>query len=548
MQFGANMSTGSRTLAAAAVTILMCAGGWRFFGPLERMFGQLARRRGLAVLGVGLLPLALRALLLPVMPAPVPQVHDEFSYILAADTFAHGRLTNHTHPMADYFETMHELMRPSYSGIYPAAQGMMLAAGWRLFGHPWAGVWISVGLMAGAICWMLQGWVPPGWALFGAVLAAVRLGVFSYWMNSYWGGAVAAFGGALVLGAVPRLIRGGYRTKRVWVGVWLGVGLAILANSRPFEGLTFALALAAAGYWRALRRPVLWSALLILAAVGAGMLYYFQRVTGDPLKMPYVLYRETRAAAPVFIIEQPARTEPVFHYQVLRDFSAWELETYGRARSKPLASILNGALTYWRFFYGWLFTIPLLALAWLWKDRDVRRLALAAALFFGAGLSLQWLHSPHYAAPGTGLFFLLLTLGLEGLRGWKIGTTPCGLWIIRGMLPATVLILVANSLHSAAGAGSRWLPIGVYQQPARARMLRQLEASAGRDLVIVRYLPGHNVHDEWVYNEADIDAAPVVWARDMGAEGNRDLLGYFENRQVWLVEPDQRPPRITPYR
>jgi hypothetical protein len=79
-------------------------------------------------------------------------------------------------------------------------------------------------------------------------------------------------------------------------------------------------------------------------------------------------------------------------------------------------------------------------------------------------------------------------------------------------------------------------------------MLRQLEASAGRDLVIVRYLPGHNVHDEWVYNEADIDAAPVVWARDMGAEGNRDLLGYFENRQVWLVEPDQRPPRITPYR
>ena len=542
------MSTGVRTLAAVAVAVLICAGGWRFFGPLELMFGQLARRRWRAVLSVGLLPLALRALLLPVMPAPVPQIHDEFSYILAADTFAHGRLTNPPHPMADYFESMHTLMRPTYASIYPMAQGMFLAAGWKLFGHPWAGVWISVGLMAGAICWMLQGWLPPEWALFGAVLAAVRLGVFSYWMNSYWGGAVAALGGALVLGAVPRLIRASYRTKRVWVGIWLGIGLAILANSRPFEGLMFALALVAAGYWRALRGPVLWSALLILAAVGAGMLYYFQRVTGDPLKMPYVLYRETRAAAPVFIIGQPPHTEPVFRYQVLRDFSAWELEMYGRARSKPLTSIVDGLETYWRFFYGWLFTIPLLFLYGLWKDRDVRRLALAAALFFCAGLSLQWLHSPHYAAPGTGLFFLLLTLGLEGLRGWKVGAKLCGLWIVRGLLPATILILVANSLHSAAGAGSRWLPIGEYQEPARATMLRQLEASGGRDLAIVRYLPGHNVHDEWVYNEADIDAAPVVWARDMGDEGNRELLRYFENRTVWLAEPDQHPPRITPYR
>ncbi len=538
------MSTGEGTLAAVAVAVLICAVGWRFFGSLEVMLGRLAYRRRLAVLSAGLLPLALRALLLPVMPPPVPQTHDEFSYLLAADTFAHGRLANPVHPMADHFESMHILVRPSYASIYPVAQGMILATGWKLFGHPWAGAWISVGLMSGAICWMLHGWISPGWALFGAVLAALRLGVFSYWMNSYWGGAMAAFGGALVLGALPRLRENLDLTRN---GFWLGLGLAILANSRPFEGLVFALALAAAGYWRVMRRPALWSALLILAVAGAGMMYYFQRVTGNPLLMPHVLYRQTRAAAPFFIWQEP-RPQPEFQHQVLRDFSVWEVETYTLARSRPLASIRERAGNYWRFFCGWLFTIPLICLAWLWKDRDVQRLVLATALFVSAALLLQVWQNPHYAAPATGLFFLLVTLGLQRLRGWKIGAMPCGLFIVRGLLPASLLILLANSFQSDGGPGSRWLPIGKNREPARARMLHQLEASGGPHLVIVRYLPRHNSHDEWVYNTADIDAAPVVWARDMGDEGNRDLLRYFQNRRVWLAEPDQQPPRITPHR
>ncbi len=539
-----------------AVLLVFFAINWRAWISVQGE--RFAAKTGWCMLLLAVLPVGLRLALVSRYPIPTPGVADDFSYLLLADTLSHFRLANPPHPLHQFFETFFVLQQPSYSSLYPLGQGIVLALGRMILGNAWAGVALSIGAFCALCYWMLRAWTTPGWALVGGLLAVIEFGPLNQWMNSFWGGAVSACAGCLVFGALPRLREQG-RTRDA---VWLGLGLGMQVLTRQYESIFLALSvmvfflpvLRDRQEVRKLARavPVV---LLALAPAAALTLFHNHAVTGSWTTLPYALSRY-QYGVPATFTTQP---NPVPHSALTRE-QELDYEIQSKVHGNGTDTVqsyfdrLASRIRFYRFFF--LAPLYLVLPLYLWSLREFRLAwVLVTILLFSLGSNFYPYFYSHYIAAIACLLILTAVVALERLSRLEIPG-----WLAGGQAARVIVFLCFAhfvfwyGLHLATPQDvtaamipfETWDAINQGDPEGRIAVNRQLSEHPGKQLVFVRYWPPHEFK-EWVYNGADIDHARIVWARDLGPEEDRKLIRYYPDRAVWLLEPDFRPPRLSPF-
>jgi hypothetical protein len=522
------------------------------------IFKRFAQHKIASAVSVGLLALSLRALLLLWVPIPSPINYDEFSYLLQAQTFSSGRLANPPHPMWVHFETFNVNMQPTYHSMYPPGQAIFLTVGEKFFGHPWFGVWLSMALMCAAVCWMLQGWMPPPWALLGGLLTVLRFALFGDWINSYFGGAVAGLGGALVLGALARIRSG---RKVVAMSVVFAIGLVILANTRPYEGLAFSIVplvyllvwlVRNRGNHAHILRKVVAVFLLVGVPSAGAMMYYNRRCTGHALTMPYVINQDTYHVTRPFLWQTRYQIPDYHHQEMRRGYVLWEYPDYLNLHSsisEGLQDILGLKFRTYYNFYLWPFFLAVFPATWIAaKSKRLRPLVLTGGVLLVALLLQLWRPLGHYAAPGTCVVMALLVTSIRLARTIRWGKFQIGVALSRAIMICMFAILGYSIIYTAINPFDLLRTESPRSDLVRASLATNLDRMPGKHLVFVHSAERGNPRIDWVYNEPDIDHAKIVWARDMGSVMNQELVRYFPDRDALIVNKDDAVPRLAPYK
>lgn len=533
------------------VVVACVAARWkawlRIAGWAEAKLSAASQHRALCFFGLIAAGILIRLALVPAEPVPAPLFHDEFSYLLAADTFAAGRLTNPQPPVPAAFETFHVNIWPTYQSMYLPGTGLALALG-QLLGSPWIAVLLSSAAYCGVVYWAISGWLPRRYALVIGILALAICFNWNSWFDNYFCLGILGIAGALVLGSLPRILH----RKTIASTLPLGIGLALFLFTRPYEGCMVSLPAVLVLLWNLKRSG--WKRIGALAAMPALLVsiaftwlcYYNWRGTGHPLLFPYVAnYRQYHITGP-FLFSR-VRPLPAYHHDSMKQFFVkWELGTYRNITAHPWAFFRTKLKVYYHVFFLGNALLLLLGLISLLRARRRLRIAPIAAFlgFFTELVWMAWHPYPQYGAPAAALFLLLIAFGAFALRRMQFRWFN-GINFTRGWILAQ-LLLAANIFYL------HWMKDAVPPAPRYASVERQkvekiLLSHPGKQLCLVKYSLDHPGVEEWVFNRADLDKSRIIWARSLDAESDRKLIAAFPGREVWLLEPDDPAQNLVAY-
>lgn len=225
-------------------------------------------------------------------------------------------------------------------------------------------------------------------------------------------------------------------------------------------------------------------------------------------------------------------------------------ETYKNARSwHLLVDRTMDWLTLLRYYYGnliWL--LPVMAFApLLWRSKRTRFALILAAVAGVASLVEVWWY-PHYAAPFLAALLILAAQSMRYLRQWKYGTREVGRFLVDAIPVAVLLLMIASQAEAIATHRTMDQLQAKQANIAQKERIEQqlLEKFPGQHVIFVSYARLPSPHQEWIYNPANIDHAPVIWALDLGGTENEKLRRYYAGRSFWLFKAAESL-NLTPY-
>jgi len=287
------------------------------------------------------------------------------------------------------------------------------------------------------------------------------------------------------------------------------------------------------------------AALVTIPAVGITLIQNKQ-VTGSWTTLPYTLSQYQYGVPAALTVQANVvphidlTPQQALDYKMQRSFHGEGTETIGSFFER-----LEYRVRFYRFFF--LAPLYLILPAFFFILRERRFIwVVGTVMLFALGVNLFPAFQVHYLAVVTCLFVLISVVGLQQLSRLRAGAEAAQL-ILLLCVAQFLFFYGANLFGIDMSEFETWYGLD-HGNAQRIAVSRELADAPGRQLVFVRYSPEHMFQEEWVWNEADIDAARVVWARDLGADANRNLIDYYPSRTAWLLEPDARPPRLTPLR
>ncbi len=535
------------TLLMLLTAVLITKYPIRLFAKFENLVGKIADRPYLSAALIAGVATCARLALSPFLGTPQPIVADEVSLTLQAKTYLAGHLASHVNLLPD-FGSIYVIVSPTYASMYPVLRSFPIFIGLFLGIGAWGGVLLSMVALTVAAYWMVREWINSRYAFIASLIVMVRYGLFSLWVNSFWGGAFTALGGVLLLGGFKAI-----RSRpNLLNGAVVGLGVFIMMTTRPYEGMVYAIPFGAALVIQFIRSTTLerkslipaGMAATVLVAAGFGLtLVHNQAVTGDWKIPPYALYRQTGSQVPAFLVESggPREAAPA-RYAKNEYVNAFELRSYNRRET--WAGIYSAEAfrlrNNWNFYFGFALVIPFALGIYALRGEPT---LLVAAASLAVGLSLETWDLAHYAAPAFGFFILATMAGFKSLRQWRPWGYPFGLSLSR-VLPLALVLGSAIPLSSAlTGQPTFVTPVNnhfsapcCWLRPRSFHMTvaNEVDRYRGKNLVIVDTGPKAPKEGILVSNDPDIDNEKTIWIND-DAEFNRLEIDRYPDRRIWRL-------------